>query len=249
MLPVAKSIARNTHHETARGFTAAPNGVTGLIAWITTEWRCMQCLFSFFGEQKVVLIDCATGFKVHETSSLESSCQCHQDKEFCPALRQWSCLLLLVMCWVWTSSASAMIWRKSATRHRGQDRSVGPGDREAPVGHCENDQLLIQGMVASTFAQFESEVTGWVKSLSNINEGDIQRTWFYLEPLFMHSDEVKRELPVLVSSPLALILLRDSHSRKTETTKDLANAFAKLDSPVQICLWQYCSWDASRIRI
>ena len=49
--------------------------------------------------------------------------------------------------------------------------------------------------------------------------------------------------------PLALILLRDSHSRKTETTKDLANALAKLDSPIQICLWQYCSWDVSRIRI
>ena len=48
------------------------------------------------------------------------------------------------------------------------------------------------------------------------------------EPLFMHSDEVKIELPVLVSSPLALILLRDSHSRKTETTEDLANALAKL---------------------
>ena len=27
-----------------------------------------------------------------------------------------------------------------------------------------------------------------------INE--IQRTWSYLEPLFIHSDEVKRELPV-----------------------------------------------------
>ena len=48
------------------------------------------------------------------------------------------------------------------------------------------------------------------------------------EPLFMHSDEVKRELPVLVSAPLALILLRDSRSRKTETTEDVANALAKL---------------------
>ena len=29
---------------------------------------------------------------------------------------------------------------------------------------------------------------------TTINE--IQRTWSYLEPLFIHSDEVKRELPV-----------------------------------------------------
>ena len=59
----------------------------------------------------------------------------------------------------------------------------------------------------------------------------------------MHSDEVKRELPVLVSSPLALILLRDSHSRKTETTKDLANALAKLVYIIdQIFLWRHCRW-------
>ena len=39
----------------------------------------------------------------------------------------------------------------------------------------------------------------WVRSERHaprrtINE--IQRTWSYLEPLFIHSDEVKRELPV-----------------------------------------------------
>jgi len=65
----------------------------------------------------------------------------------------------------------------------------------------ENDQLVIQGMMASRYlAQFEKEVNGWQKALFNINEvfllvGDIQRTWSYLEPLFIHSEEVKRELP------------------------------------------------------
>ena len=65
----------------------------------------------------------------------------------------------------------------------------------------ENDQLVIQGMLASRFlSQFEIEVNAWNKSLYNVNEifilvSEIQRTWSYLEPLFMHSDEVKRELP------------------------------------------------------
>ena len=65
----------------------------------------------------------------------------------------------------------------------------------------ENDQLVVQGMMASRYlAQFESEVNDWQKALFNVNEvflliGDIQRTWSYLEPLFIHSDEVKRELP------------------------------------------------------
>ena len=65
----------------------------------------------------------------------------------------------------------------------------------------ENDQLLIQGMLASRFLpQFENEVKQWNRSLNNVNEtllltSEIQRTWSYLEPLFMHSDEVKKELP------------------------------------------------------
>ena len=74
---------------------------------------------------------------------------------------------------------------------------IGEEDFEA----LENDQLIIQGMLASRFVgQFENEVNTWHKALFNINEvflliGDIQRTWSYLEPLFIHSEEVKRELP------------------------------------------------------
>merc|ERR1740138_1165100 len=65
----------------------------------------------------------------------------------------------------------------------------------------EADQLTVQGMMASRFlAQFEKEVTGWQKSLVTISDvytllTEIQRTWSYLEPLFIGSDEVKRELP------------------------------------------------------
>jgi len=78
-------------------------------------------------------------------------------------------------------------------------RLLGIGEEDFEM--LENDQLVIQGMMASRYlAQFEKEVNGWQKALFNVNEvfllvGDIQRTWSYLEPLFIHSEEVKRELP------------------------------------------------------
>lgn len=74
---------------------------------------------------------------------------------------------------------------------------IGEEDFEA----LEGDQLTVQGMMASRFlAQFETEVTAWHRALFNVNEvflliSEIQRTWSYLEPLFIGSDEVKRELP------------------------------------------------------
>ena len=66
----------------------------------------------------------------------------------------------------------------------------------------ENDQLMVQGMMASRYiAQFEKDVKNWQQALVMISDvytmiNEIQRTWSYLEPLFIHSDEVKRELPV-----------------------------------------------------
>eukprot|EP01033_Poteriospumella_lacustris_P002495 gene2501-1816_t len=65
----------------------------------------------------------------------------------------------------------------------------------------EADQLTVQGMLASRFVkQFLEEAQMWQKSLANVADvfvliGEIQRTWSYLEPLFIGSDEVKRELP------------------------------------------------------
>jgi len=65
----------------------------------------------------------------------------------------------------------------------------------------EADQLMVQGFMASRFlAQFEEEVIGWQKGLANVSDvymfvQEIQRTWSYLEPLFIGSEEVKRELP------------------------------------------------------
>ena len=56
-------------------------------------------------------------------------------------------------------------------------------------------------MLASRFVvQFQEEVDNWQKQLANVADafvfiGEIQRTWSYLEPLFIGSEEVKRELP------------------------------------------------------
>jgi dynein heavy chain len=74
---------------------------------------------------------------------------------------------------------------------------LGEEDFEA----LEADQLTVQGMLASRFVkQFEESVQSWQVKLANIADvflllTEIQRTWSYLEPLFIGSEEVKRELP------------------------------------------------------
>ena len=65
----------------------------------------------------------------------------------------------------------------------------------------ENDQLAVQSMMGSRYlATFEVEVTKWRDDLGMISEcmvllTSVQRTWQYLEPLFIQSDEVRKELP------------------------------------------------------
>lgn len=70
----------------------------------------------------------------------------------------------------------------------------------------ENDTNLASSMQASRYiATFEKEVEHWTRILSQITEiltvsAEVQRTWAYLENLFLHSDEVKKELPVQAES-------------------------------------------------
>jgi dynein heavy chain len=65
----------------------------------------------------------------------------------------------------------------------------------------EDHQLQVQNMMGSRYlATFETEVTTWQKTLSGIADvvsimNEIQRTWAYLETLFIGSEEVKKELP------------------------------------------------------
>lgn len=65
----------------------------------------------------------------------------------------------------------------------------------------EEHQVAVQNMFASRYlATFETEVVGWQKTLANIAEvstvlTEVQRSWSFLENLFIHSEEVKKELP------------------------------------------------------
>ncbi|KAL8008331.1 putative AAA+ ATPase domain, dynein heavy chain region D6 P-loop domain, immunoglobulin-like protein [Plasmopara halstedii] len=69
----------------------------------------------------------------------------------------------------------------------------------------ESHQIDVQGMSASPYqSEFEPRVTKLQNGLSSINEvvillGDIQRSWSYLEPLFIQSEEVKKQLPELTT--------------------------------------------------
>eukprot|EP00899_Mesostigma_viride_P003607 jgi/Mesvir1/13247/Mv18980-RA.1 len=72
---------------------------------------------------------------------------------------------------------------------------------EEDFEQLEDNQVMVQGMMASRYvATFQDEVTGWNKKLATVADvvqilNEIQRTWSYLESLFIHSDEVKKELP------------------------------------------------------
>ena len=65
----------------------------------------------------------------------------------------------------------------------------------------EDSQVLVQGMIANRYMNtFRDDILHWNKSLmavADINQilSEIIRTWSYLEALFIHSEEVKRELP------------------------------------------------------
>uniref|UniRef100_H3G776 AAA+ ATPase domain-containing protein n=1 Tax=Phytophthora ramorum TaxID=164328 RepID=H3G776_PHYRM len=71
---------------------------------------------------------------------------------------------------------------------------------EDDVEMLESDQLLIQGMASGRNSFFQEQTQLWRSKLMLVSETvgallDIQRSWSYLEPLFMQSEEVKRELP------------------------------------------------------
>lgn len=65
----------------------------------------------------------------------------------------------------------------------------------------EDNQVLVQGMMANRYMNtFKDEILGWNKKLMNVADVnqiviEIQRTWSYLESLFIASEEVKKELP------------------------------------------------------
>ena len=65
----------------------------------------------------------------------------------------------------------------------------------------EENQVAVTSMFSSRYlATFEDRIVYWQKSLAAISEivvvvGEVQRSWSFLENLFIHSEEVKKELP------------------------------------------------------
>jgi dynein heavy chain len=65
----------------------------------------------------------------------------------------------------------------------------------------EEHQTLVTAMFGSRYlATFESLVNEWQKNLAGISEvvtlaQEVTRLWSFLEMLFIHSEEVKKELP------------------------------------------------------
>jgi len=64
----------------------------------------------------------------------------------------------------------------------------------------EADLLQMQGMVASRYEFWKVDSTRWQKELNTLADtltmlAELQRMWSYLEPLFVGSDEVRKELP------------------------------------------------------
>jgi len=65
----------------------------------------------------------------------------------------------------------------------------------------EEHQQSVNAMFSSRYlATFEERIVYWNKALGAISEivialGEVQRQWSFLENLFIHSEEVKKELP------------------------------------------------------
>jgi dynein heavy chain len=72
---------------------------------------------------------------------------------------------------------------------------------EEDLEALENDVTAVSAMFSSRYlATFEEKINYWNRVLANIGEivtvlGEVQRQWSFLENLFMHSEEVKKELP------------------------------------------------------
>jgi len=73
--------------------------------------------------------------------------------------------------------------------------------KEEDFEMLENDQQQVNAMFSSRYlSTFEEQCNRWQKSLASMAEivvlaGEVQRTWQFLENLFIHSEEVKKELP------------------------------------------------------
>ncbi|CDJ53066.1 hypothetical protein EBH_0006090 [Eimeria brunetti] len=105
----------------------------------------------------------------------------------------------------------------------------------------EEQQMLVQNMMVSKFfATFETEVTAWQKLLATIGDvtqmmRDVQRSWTFLENLFLCSEEVKRELPqeaerfVTIDENMKEVLRKGESNQKIKDFCVLPNISTQID--------------------
>ncbi|TGZ69565.1 hypothetical protein CRM22_003672 [Opisthorchis felineus] len=73
--------------------------------------------------------------------------------------------------------------------------------REELIETLEENQVQLQNMLTSKYvAHFLEEVTSWQKKLSTADQVisvalEVQRTWFYLESIFIGSEDIRKQLP------------------------------------------------------
>lgn len=73
--------------------------------------------------------------------------------------------------------------------------------KEEDFEALEENQVAVNAMFSSRFlSTFEDQCNYWQKSLAGVAEvyqilTEVQRSWSFLENLFIHSEEVKKELP------------------------------------------------------
>jgi dynein heavy chain len=86
------------------------------------------------------------------------------------------------------------------TPHKGSDVKIMKLSEEN-FEMLEENQTAVTGMFSSRYlSTFETKVNYWQKALFAVSEIfalllDVQRVWSFLENLFIHSEEVKKELP------------------------------------------------------
>ncbi|CDI86634.1 hypothetical protein EPH_0074210 [Eimeria praecox] len=114
----------------------------------------------------------------------------------------------------------------------------------------EEQQMLVQNMMVSKFfATFETEVTKWQKLLATIGDvtqmmREVQRSWTFLENLFLCSEEVKRELPqeaerfVQIDESMKEVLRKGESNSKIKdfcVLPDIATQIDELQKQLSLC--------------
>ena len=122
--------------------------------------------------------------------------------------------------------------------------------KEEDFEALEENQVLVQGMMANRYmATFRDEILGWNKKLMNVYDvntlmTEIQRSWSNLESLFIHSEEVKKELPDTATRFAAIdrdikAILKVMHSTvnvvKCCNKEGLMADLERLQSELEIC--------------